>query len=97
MTDLFSRILDLRRPPLLIRAARAGTGHFDRQRDLKRLIRVTAAPAPSRSITLLLDEEAELEESRKTQNPSYSPLRHIEVLIAVIAETRLLSSMIEPK
>lgn len=97
MTDLFSRISNLRRPPLLIRAARAGTGHFDRQRDLKRLIRVAAAPAPSRSIALLLDEEAELEDNRKTKNQSYNLLRHIEVLIAVIAETRLLSSMIEPK
>ena len=97
MTELFSRVSGLRRPPLLICAARAGTGLYDRHRDLKRLIRISATPAPNRSVTLLLEAEADLEEARKTKSLSYNLMRHIEVLIAVIAETRLLTATIEPK
>ena len=80
----------LRRPKLLIRAARFGLADYDRDRDLRRLMRAPAALAPRQAVTRLIEEEARLEEIRKSGGAGYSPARHVEVLIALMAEARLL-------
>ncbi len=87
---LAALVAGLRRPALLIRAARAGTVEYDRNRDLKRLMRLPHAPAPERALDALLNEEAMLEETRRSGDGRYSVARHIEVLIAMMAEVRLL-------
>ena len=46
MTDLLALVSNLRRPKLLIRAARAGAMGYDRNRDLKRVMRLTETPSP---------------------------------------------------
>lgn len=90
MSDLLSIVAELKRPQLLIRAARAGLADYNRSRDLKRLIRTPEAPGPERAVKLLLAEESTLEETRRQGDTAYSFTRHIEVLIAMIAEVRLL-------
>jgi hypothetical protein len=90
MTDLLSLVSDLRRPRLLIRAARAGVTGYNRNRDLKRVMRISAPPAPERALSALIAEEAEVEEIRKSGAATYSFTRHIELLIAMIGEARLL-------
>ena len=90
MTDLFSLVSDLRRPRLLIRAARAGLADYNRARDLKRLTRADSAPSPDRAVTWLIAEEERLEETRRQGDAGYSLSRHIEILIAMMAEARLL-------
>lgn len=90
MTDLFQLVSELKRPQLLVRAARAGLVDYNRKRDLKRLMRTTEAPAPDRAVTALLAEEERLEETRRQGDATYSFARHIEVLIAMMAEARLL-------
>lgn len=87
---LASLVASLRRPALLIRAARAGLAEYNRGRDLKRLMRLPHPPAPERALDALLAEEAMLEETRKAGDGRYSVARHIEVLIAMMAEVRLL-------
>jgi len=81
MTDLHDMLATLRRPRLLIRAARCGQGDYNRARDLKRLMRLAQTPAP---------EEATLEAHRRRGGAQYSLARHIELLIAMMAEARLL-------
>ena len=54
MTDLLSFVSELRRPRLLIRAARAGVTDYNRNRDLKRVMRLAAPPAPERAEARLL-------------------------------------------
>lgn len=88
MTDFRARLADLRRPQLLIRAARCGLAGYRRDRDLRRLL--DAQPSPDRAVRRLLSEEATLEATRQTGEAGYSVLRHIEVLIALMAEVRLL-------
>lgn len=88
MTDFRALLADLRRPQLLIRAARLGVSEYCRERDLKRLL--NAQPSPDRAVSRLLSEEEALEETRKRGDACYSVARHIEVLIALIAEARLL-------
>jgi len=91
MTDHPHTILRrLRRPKLLIRAARFGLADYDRERDLRRLMHAPAAPAPGRAVTRLIEAEARLEDIRKSGGAAYSPARHVEILIALMAEARLL-------
>ncbi|WP_244867469.1 DUF6477 family protein [Vannielia litorea] len=80
----------LRRPRLLIRAARLGLSDYSRTRDLKRIMRVTTLPAPTKALRDLMDTEAEMEEGRQSGLSTYSVIRHVEVLIALMAEARLL-------
>ena len=90
MTDLLSLVSDLRRPKLLIRAARAGLCDYNRNRDLKRLMRLASPPSPDRAVTVLMAEEERLEDTRRAGDAGYSLTRHIEILIAMMAEARLL-------
>ncbi len=88
MTDFRALLADLRRPQLLIRAARCGLADYRRERDLRRLI--DGQPSPDRAVQRLLSEEEKLEETRRAGEASYSVARHIEVLIALMNEVRLL-------
>ena len=88
MTDFHSLLANLTRPRLLIRAARFGLGDYRRERDLRRLVDVHFNPA--RAVPHLLDVEARLEQTRRQGDATYSVARHIEVLIALMAEARLL-------
>lgn len=90
MTDLFTLISALRRPRLLIRAARFGQTDYNRSRDLKRLMQTPVAPPPEAALRALMEQEAVLEASRQEGAAGYSLLRHIELLIAMMAEARLL-------
>ncbi len=88
MTDFRTLLSNLRRPRLLIRAARFGMSDYSRERDLRRLGEHSAAP--ERVVPHLLRTEELLEETRKAGDAGYSVARHIEVLIALMAEARLL-------
>ena len=90
MIDLIRNISSLRRPRLLVRAARIGAGDYRRERDLCRLMKSAHPPSPERAVASLLDEEGTLEANRKQGDANYSPIRHVEVLIALMAEARLL-------
>ena len=90
MTDFRNLLSDLRRPTLLLRAARFGLTDYQRDRDLKRLLRESAAGGPEKTLPRLLHEENMLEEIRRAGDASYSLTRHIELLIALLAEVNLL-------
>lgn len=88
MTDFHALIANLRRPRLLIRAARLGLQDYRRERDLQRL--VGAGVAADHALARLIGEEERLEEHRRAGTAAYSVARHIEILIAMISEVRLL-------
>lgn len=90
MTDIRTLISDLRRPRLLLRAARFGAADYRRDRDLKRLLHGEALPAPEHTLPRLIDAEGRMEETRRSGDASYSLIRHIEILIALIAELHLM-------
>jgi hypothetical protein len=90
MTDARSLLATLQRPRLLIRAARHGLVDYRRDRDLRRLIGTATAPSPDVSVRRLISEEERLEMIRCSGDAAYSLTRHIEVLIALMAEARLL-------
>ena len=92
MTDFRAQLADLRRPKLLIRAARCGLADYRRDRDLRRLL--DAQPAPDRAVRRLLTEEEALEATRRAGAAGYSVARHVEMLIALMAEVRLLPRVV---
>ncbi len=85
--DILSRI---RRPRLLVRAARFGLEEYNRSRDLRRLMQCSEAPTPERAFSRLIDEEARIEENRRKGDATYSISTHVDVLIALMAEANLL-------
>jgi Family of unknown function (DUF6477) len=87
LSDLRTLIDNLKRPRLLIRAARFGLSDYRRDRDLRRLIE-TSVP-PETALKRLLSVEDTMEQTRRAGDASYSIARHIEVLIALMAEARV--------
>jgi hypothetical protein len=88
MTDIRTILSQLRRPSLLMRAARFGLGDYRRERDLRRL--VGPIVSAEKVVTRLMDEEERLESHRVEGRADYSLARHIDVLIALMAEMTLL-------
>jgi hypothetical protein len=88
MTDIRIMLANLRRPRLLMRAARFGLGEYRRERDLRRLVNPSASPEVT--VPHLLSVEEALEAGRLAGDAGYSPARHIDVLIALLAEAQLL-------
>lgn len=89
MSSCSSVLSGIRRPRLLIRAARFGIPEYRRDRDLRRLIGRTAPPEDA--LRQLLSEEGRMEDDRRNGEATYSISRHIEVLIALVAEARLVN------
>jgi Family of unknown function (DUF6477) len=77
----------MRRPKLLVSAARHGLCDYNRSRDLARILLLPRIPL--RALESLRDCETEMEDRRLSGDPGYSCLRHVEVLIALMAELRL--------
>jgi len=74
MTQRPQDVSALRRPRLLVQAARIGAEALLRK----------GRPGPRRALDRLLDEESELERKRKDGEAGYSPRRHVDLLIALM-------------
>lgn len=90
MQDPISRLMQMKRPRVLIVAARHGTHHYDRRRDLPRAI--GRVPGHGAAMMRLFDLEAALDEARHMGDPNYRPVKHVAVLTALMAEAALLRS-----
>ena len=92
MTDLFSMLSQLRRPRLLIQAARAGSEEYRRDPHLYRLLGHGRLPKSGEALIRLMDMEDELNQQRREGARSYSLVAHVDVLIAMMGEARLARS-----
>ncbi|MGX0901935.1 putative membrane protein YccC [Roseovarius sp. MBR-79] len=97
MHDIRARLVRLRRPPLMVRAARIGAEHYDRARVLPHLLGVQSPPAPAPALERLIEIEAAEEQDRKTRAAHYSAARHVTILIALMAEARSLADAPAPQ
>jgi len=89
MTDPIALFAAIRRPRLLLQAARIGLAEYRRDRDLRRLTGLASGATPRAALLTLLEAEAEAEQTRETGDANYSVSRHVEILIALMAEARL--------
>ena len=88
MTDYRTSVQQLQRPKMLIHAARMGLSDYRRERDLRRLGHISLPP--EQALPHLLQAEEQAEDKRRRGDLGYSPLHHVDLLIAVLAELSLL-------
>ncbi|MGR3756248.1 MAG: DUF6477 family protein [Tranquillimonas sp.] len=88
MTDILRTVSALRRPRLLVRAARFALDAYDRQRDLARVLGEAALPGRAAVLEALCDSEAAHETARRSRATAYDAALHVEVLAAIMAEAR---------
>ena len=93
MSDTESPLAGLHRPRLLIRAARFGMAEYRRTPSLRRMFAAAGAHAPRQIVALLLRREDEADRLRRAGDATYNVARHVELLIALMAEARLLPSL----
>ena len=91
MQDPISRLNELRRPPLLIRAARLAQPDYERSKALKELFPGRSIKGSRQAIILLLDEEADQNSARLDDPGRYDLSRHVKIMIALLGEARLVS------
>ena len=90
MQDVLSMLNALRRPRLLIRAARIGAQEYCRDRHLRRLLGYGALPRPAAALMRLIELERGQDEQRRDDDAGYSLTRHLDILIAMMGEAQLL-------
>ena len=90
MTDLLSRLAQLRRPDILIRTARIGVQEYRRDVHLRRILGKSALPRSGPALMTLIDLEADVNAQRCTDEACYRITKHIDLLIAMMGEAHLL-------
>ncbi len=90
MNDILHRLDSLRRPRLLIRTARIGAENYRRDINLPRILGHGGLPRPAPALEQLMEIEAGMDDNRRMGETGYSTIRHVEVMIAVMGEARLL-------
>lgn len=92
MTPTDLTLPSLRRPRLLINAARFGLSRYNREWILTRIFGGTPPVPGRRCIADLVEREAAHDRARRDGAAGYSIAEHVEVLTALLAETRLFAA-----
>jgi hypothetical protein len=96
MFDILGQVAALKRPALLVQAARFGVDHYTRSRHLRRILRSLTIPRPGEAIMRLIEAESIENDKRLTAAADYSIAAHVELLVALMGEARLLRAAIRP-
>lgn len=89
MNSHIAHLAGLKRPNLLVRAARIGVKDFNRERSLRRIFEGDGFPGPGQAFDKLLELEASTDRARREGGAIYSPACHVELLTALINEAQL--------
>ena len=88
--DLITQLETVKRPSLLMRAARHGRNLYDRKRDLARILPQQASTLQCDIVKSLMIIEDEHEKKRHQNDAAYFVTEHVECLSALLAESVLL-------
>ena len=86
MRHIEHRLNTLKRPKLMLEAARNRTARYDPNRHLPVLLGGSYHKSKTGQLDCLLDTEEIYNRLRKEKRAEYSPARHICYLIAILAE-----------
>lgn len=92
MEDVLTQISRLKRPTLLVRTARHGIEGYNRVIHLRRLLKTESVPGPGQAIIKLMEREALVDLQRTTQRAEYSVARHVELIVALMCEAKILKA-----
>lgn len=100
MTDVSSALAALRRPPLLVQAAGHGLRHYQRDRDLPRILAgsgpakdvayMTPLPDHGAAALALIEIESDHDLMRRMGHAAYGPARHLAALVGLLAEADMM-------
>ncbi|MEJ6401816.1 DUF6477 family protein [Yoonia sp. 2307UL14-13] len=93
MLDIHSRLAQLKRPKLLVRATRFGVDHYRRETHLPRILFDDDLPRHAEAIVRLFEIEEDMNRARVARAGDYRVADHVEVLIAIAGEARLMQSL----
>jgi len=88
--DLLNRVDALKRPRLLINAARIGSSDYRRELHLRRHLGADPFAKIPTALKKLIELEDNLNAARLQRSAEYSVSRHVDLLIAIMGEARLL-------
>jgi hypothetical protein len=97
MKDINSHINALKRPKLLVSAARHGIDTYDRTIHLARYIAIHPLSGPGAALMHLFEIENEMNTARREKRGNYAPSNHIDVLVAIMAEAQLWRASHQPR
>ncbi|WP_428516178.1 DUF6477 family protein [Roseovarius sp.] len=97
MTHALALLDTLTRPRLLIKAARIGAAQYRRDIHLGRLLDIEPLPDSGAALELLIEIEAALDEARRRRSAEYAVARHLDLLIAIMGEARLIRAAMVPE
>jgi len=88
MTHHTDLLAGMRRPQILLEAARIG-GKSYRRDDILRRIFKTKRPGQQRALVLaLIERESEFESLRHLGDGSYLAMKHVQIMTALLAENK---------
>lgn len=96
MTDLLTMLNAIKRPRLLINAARIGMPDYRRETHLPRHLGDAQLPRSGEALARLIEIESDLDARRRDRTAGYSAARHVDVLIAMMGEARILRAADRP-
>lgn len=92
MPDVLTLLDAIKRPRLLINAARIGLTDYRRDTHLPRHLGGDRPARSSDALRQLMILEKDMDDRRRANAADYSAARHVGLLIAMIAEARILRS-----
>ncbi|MDO6725469.1 DUF6477 family protein [Cognatishimia sp. 1_MG-2023] len=92
MQDVHTMLRQFNRPKLLVRAAKAAAVDYERPVHLARLLRAKTLPGHAEAIINLLELEHTHNEMRRQKHLGYSPIAHVDVMIAIVGEAQLMQA-----
>lgn len=97
MKDINSHINELKRPKLLVSAARHGVDTYDRTSHLSKYVPIQPLPGPGVALMQLFEIEREMNNARREKRSTYAPSDHVDVLVAIMAEAQLWRASHQPR
>jgi hypothetical protein len=96
MRDIHTQVQSLKRPPLLVRAARFGVDEYRRDQHLRRSLSYDRIPRSGYALIRLLETERVMNDSRIAKHGDYMIAKHVDILVAIMGEAQLLRSTTRP-
>lgn len=88
--DILQEVAALKRPSMLVRAAKEGALGYRREAHLRRYFGEQQRQCGADLLSKIMRLETEQNVQRKTERAEYSITQHVDILIALIGEAQIL-------